>query len=218
MAKFICFANQKGGVGKTTLTMLCANALSNPPFNKSVCVVDADVQQSYSQARYIDTQLTAELPYPVRSMNTQQIEQAIETLEEYDFVFLDTQGKIDEASQLRHQENAKILLLSDIVFVPITQGNFGVDASVNFLKHVNSLRKLKPSLQVFGVVNMFQSRTKDGTSLLEELAIVSATFGIPILKKQLNHLTIYRNVDTINSLYSKDNFKSFFDEFYHVIK
>ena len=36
MAKFIVFGNQKGGIGKTTLTILTATGLSQAPFNKKI--------------------------------------------------------------------------------------------------------------------------------------------------------------------------------------
>ncbi len=218
MARFICFANQKGGVGKTTLTALCANALSLPPFSKSVCVVDADRQKSFSKARNIDERLTSNIPYKVLEMSSSEIVTNIDSLEDFDFVFIDVQGKIDEGLNIKQQDSAKIFLLSDFIFIPFVSGSFGTDASIDFLKHLLTLRDVKPQLAVFGVLNMFQSRTKESKALLDEMKVISRVFNINCLKATVGNLSAYRNVDTITSLYSKDNFKLFFDEFYEVIK
>ena len=50
----IVFANQKGGVGKSTLCLLLANYLVY--WKKNVCVIDTDLQQSASLQRQIDEQ------------------------------------------------------------------------------------------------------------------------------------------------------------------
>ena len=213
MARFICFANQKGGVGKTTLTALCANALSLPPFNKSVCVVDADRQKSFSTARSIDEKLTHKLPYKVVEMTSKEVVANVDDLEAFDFVLVDVQGKIDEGLSIKQQDNAKIFLLSDFIFIPFVSGSFGTDASIDFLKHLIALRDVKPSLTVWGVLNMFQSRTKESKALLDEMKVIGRVFNIDYITVPLGNLSAYRNVDTITSLYSKDNFKLFFDEF-----
>lgn len=219
MARFICFANQKGGVGKTTLTALCANALSLPPFNKSVCVVDADKQKSFVKARSIDERLTDKQPYTVIELSSNDIIEKIDDLEKFDFVFIDIQGKIDDGLALKQQDNTKVFLLSDIIFVPFVSGSFGTDASIDFLKHLITLREAKPSLLVYGVLNMFQSRTKESKALLDEVKVITRVFNISFLKSTISSLSAYRNIDTVTSLYAtKDNFKEFFDEFFEAIK
>ena len=50
--KIIVFANQKGGVGKSTLCILLANYLSY--WKKDVCIIDTDLQQSASLQREQD--------------------------------------------------------------------------------------------------------------------------------------------------------------------
>ena len=39
------FANQKGGVGKSTCSMMAANALSQAPFDKKIFLIDGDKQK-----------------------------------------------------------------------------------------------------------------------------------------------------------------------------
>ena len=52
--KIIVFANQKGGVGKSTLCILLANYLTY--WKKDVCIIDTDIQQSATLQREQDKQ------------------------------------------------------------------------------------------------------------------------------------------------------------------
>src|SRR5574344_1869720 len=63
----VVFANQKGGVGKTTLCTLFANYLANKKEN--VLVVDADLQKSIYTQRQSDAQVYEdEPPYEVQAI------------------------------------------------------------------------------------------------------------------------------------------------------
>lgn len=52
MAKVIVFANQKGGVGKSTLAVLSANHLSAK--GENIGIIEVDVQKSISNKRNSD--------------------------------------------------------------------------------------------------------------------------------------------------------------------
>ena len=54
MAKIISVATSKGGQGKSTTCVLLATTLSGEPFNKKVCIVDADPQKSIYNQRDFD--------------------------------------------------------------------------------------------------------------------------------------------------------------------
>ncbi len=54
IAKIISYANQKGGVGKSTLTTLTCNALSQAPYNKNILVIDSDIQGGIMSSRKMD--------------------------------------------------------------------------------------------------------------------------------------------------------------------
>ncbi len=70
--KIIVFANQKGGVGKSTLCILLANYLSY--WKKDVCIIDTDLQQSASLQREQD-RLTfgEEEPYSIQSFEVSDL-------------------------------------------------------------------------------------------------------------------------------------------------
>ena len=56
--KIIVFANQKGGVGKSTLCILLADYLAY--WKKDVCIIDTDFQQSATLQREQDRQVFGE--------------------------------------------------------------------------------------------------------------------------------------------------------------
>ena len=64
----VVFANQKGGVGKSTLCMLFANYLSWK--GKPVCIIDTDLQKTILMQRQKDVQIyDEEEPYSVQSFD-----------------------------------------------------------------------------------------------------------------------------------------------------
>ena len=60
MAKIIMFGNQKGGIGKSTLSILTANALASPKFDYKVLVIDNDMQRSILSIRQYDEEIVDE--------------------------------------------------------------------------------------------------------------------------------------------------------------
>jgi len=100
------FANQKGGVGKSTCTMLVANTLSQAPFKHSVFVVDSDKQRSIVKKRMNDLQAYDEAsPYQVQQMTIKDFlskDTGIYKLDnEYDYILIDVPGKLDNNLRIR---------------------------------------------------------------------------------------------------------------------
>ena len=95
----IVFANQKGGVGKSTLCLLLANYLVY--WKKNVCIIDTDLQQSASLQRQIDEQqFGTEPPYAIQSFpitDTATMQQLMENAQEFDgYVLFDAPGNIKD--------------------------------------------------------------------------------------------------------------------------
>lgn len=70
----VVFANQKGGVGKSTLCILFANYLAWK--KQDVCVIDTDLQKTIKMYRKKDLELypDAEEPYEVQDFDVQDPE------------------------------------------------------------------------------------------------------------------------------------------------
>jgi len=227
------FANQKGGVGKSTCTMLAANALSQAPFDHSVFVVDSDKQRSIAKKRMSDLQAyDEESPYQVQQMTVKDFlkkDTGIYKLDtQYDYILVDVPGKLDNNLPVEQQEITKYLQIVDVLFIPFLPGGLQMDATLDFLKiaiKARSLRKkdVRP-LHIYGFVNMFEQRTLDDRFLLEELAELKDMVNLEFMETKLNRYALYRNSNTLNSFYqespkgkAEQNFKNWFNEIYKII-
>ncbi|MFK7979443.1 MAG: ParA family protein [Saprospiraceae bacterium] len=234
MSKIIIFANQKGGVGKSTCTLLAANALSQAPFENSVFIVDADKQRSIARRRMADLQVyDEESPYQVQQMTVKDFlneKTGIYKLDnDYDYVFIDVPGKLDNNLPIGQQEITKYLQFVDYLFIPFVPGAFQMDATMDFLKiamKVKSQRKGKGrDLNIYGFINLFEQRTLDDKFLLEEIEELQTMINVGFMENKLNRYALYRNTNTLISFYEKEpkvkaekNFKNWFTEFNKIIR
>lgn len=229
MSKVITFANQKGGVGKSTLTSLTASALSQEPFNYSVFVADVDQQQSLARRRLSDLQNSERIPpYKLEFKTLPQLVSELEEIDQAnDLVFIDAPGKLDASLPADRQEITKVILIADYLFIPFTPGNYAMEATLDFLKvalRIKAQRKERP-LKIFGLVNMAEPRTLDDVFLRGELEELRSVVNIEFMETPLNRYALYRAADTIESIYedeSKDKAKAKFsdwlEEFISLIK
>ena len=227
MAKIILFGNQKGGVGKSTLTMLTATALSQPPFNLDVCVLDADDQRSLFDMRQSDLgqNLEQTVPYEIRPVMLNDIHRDIRELDKrFHVVFIDVAGKLDLNIAADKQEIIPYLSYVDMLYMPFVAGNFNVEASAKYLKtvlHVQLSRQLSARpLKVFGLVNMFRERSRVNNFLLDDIQNLRTVVDIQFMETHLRDYALFKESDTLKSLYSensndaaKANFRNWIDEF-----
>ena len=230
MGKIILFGNQKGGVGKTTLTALCAAALSGEPFKKSVYVADLDNQQSLIRRRLADLKNFEGIPpYKVEAKTITELLADINDLDKkHDLIFVDSAGKLDANLPIEQQEITKLLLLADFVFIPIPAGNYALDSTLDYLRFAMKVkaRRTERPLQIIGLVNMAESRTIEDKLLNEDIAEVQAMIpALRVMAQPLNRYTLYRSIDTLTSIYepgaqerAKANFATWLNEFYNIIK
>lgn len=230
MSKIIVFGNQKGGVGKSTIATLCANALSQNPFRLKVCIIDTDRQKSIVEARDFDAEdYTGDLPYHVFNMDLPTLQEEIYKLDkEYDLIFIDTAGRLDINLDIRQQEITKALMYADFLFIPFRAGNFNLDATLEYLKMVVKLSQLRATterpLKFWGFINMFRDRSKTNTDLILEIENLKSA-GIEFMSTRLRNYTLFEDINTLDSLYdvnstdkAKLNFTVWLNEFIKILK
>ena len=232
MSKIIAIGNQKGGTGKTTVTCLLANALSQAPFNLKIFVADCDPQQSIIRRRLADQKQTSEpAPYKVAFFNTLSEMQAdIERLDkENDVLFLDLPGRMDTWRPAEQQETARFLQYVDVLLIPFCPGNYTLESTLDYLRTVLKIAHIRQDnprpMSVLGFVNLYEGgRTVDDKALLEEVAEIQVLTKIKFLETRLQRYALFRATDTLTSFFDpadKDraaqNFSKFVTEFKKTI-
>jgi chromosome partitioning protein len=231
MSKIIMIGNQKGGVGKTAVSTMAATALCQSPFNLKTCVIDLDNQKSVIRSRKFDLRAyqTEEVPFQVLDYGIADLQKNIAQLDkEYQLIIIDVAGKLDNTQPFEVQEISKALMYVDCLFIPFVAGNYNLESTIDyfkFIKTVQQQRAIQPRpLKVFGFVNMFRGRSRANSFLSEDLELLQKTENLVMLDTALNDYALFREADTITSIYdagssetAKVNFLNFINELLTVI-
>lgn len=175
----VTFANQKGGVGKTTLCMLFANYLVKKKYN--VLVLDVDRQRSILAQRRSDASAFTdqEEEYNIEECDIESLENAqmmIEQAKSIDgIILLDTPGNVTEDGLIPIFKN------SDVIICPYQYEKRCLESTGVFIQVVEKLKSMfsdmKPKL--FYVPNNVDIRigTKDEIELWSETDSIFQKFG-----------------------------------------
>lgn len=141
-SKIIVVANQKGGVGKSTVCMALANYLA---LEQSCCVggiIDTDPQQSVKKRRKSDKEQSEGTPvcspYEVTEFNLnnyQRIPELIEALRKKGMPYI-----FDTPGNMKHQGLVSLLALADYIIVPFNYDALVLASTVQFLIFWNNLK------------------------------------------------------------------------------
>lgn len=229
MSTIVAFGNQKGGVGKSTVLTLVANALAQPPFDVRLCVVDTDPQRSLVEARAFDLEEGEEHPYPILGMSVEELQDRIYELDQsYDLILLDTAGRLDHSVPVEQQQITRALMFADYLFIPFRAGSFNLEASMEYLRMANTLQELRAGkerpLQYVGFLNFYKDRSRSNAFLVSEIEHLQSQ-GIRFMNCRLRHYSLFEEIDTLTSLYNvnttnkaKLNFTVWLNEFFKLIK
>ena len=233
MAKILMFGNQKGGVGKSQVSIMTATALSLPPFNLKTCIVDIDNQKSVVRIRAVDLHCyppETVPPFDVLNLRASELQKQVGQLDrEYDVLIIDAAGKLDNDEPIESQEITKALMYVDLLLMPFVAGNHNLTATFDyfqFVRRVQEIRQLQArNLRVYGFVNMYRSRSRVNTFLLSDIADLKQSEQLNMMQTYLNDYALFKEADTITSIYdnasndaSKANFSAFINELVTIIQ
>lgn len=165
----VTFANQKGGVGKTSLSVTFANYLVMKGVR--VVVIDCDFQHSILKCRKADLKHYGEelIPYEVWSHEPNSSEAMITLIEKLhndpgiDVVLMDSPGS------LKADGLVPMFVNSDIIAVPFHYDLVTVPSTASFLMFLDRLRKAVGSrmkARLFIIPNLHDNRVGKRTELL----------------------------------------------------
>lgn len=136
--------NQKGGVGKTTLSVSIAHNLSIRAAPEDVLLVDADPQQSalsWSEVR------EAELPFAVIGMAKNTLHRDLKAIsQKYKHVIIDGPPRVTDLAR-------SCILASDVVIIPCTPSPYDVWASSETVQLVKEASVYKETLKYGFAIN-----------------------------------------------------------------
>lgn len=136
----IVFANQKGGVGKSTLCMSFANYITKEKNIQDVTVIDTDPQKTIIMKRKtdIDKYSKSYAPYKVMSFSLDDVdavENMMSTIKEVGNPFL-----FDTPGMMKLQGLLVLLAFCDYIICPTHFDNLSISATSEFLIYIEKLR------------------------------------------------------------------------------
>ena len=181
-AKIIAVVNQKGGAGKTTLSMQMAGTLGR--WKKKVLVIDADPQATATRwaASASDEQPFLASVSGLSAAGDKVHREAKKFINDYEYIIIDCPPAADSPVP------QSALLIADLALVPVIPSPLDLWASVGIGKVIESLQDINEELISRIVVNQCQPNT----TLAREALEILPQYGIPLTETKLHQRTAYR--------------------------
>jgi cellulose biosynthesis protein BcsQ len=203
---FVTLANQKGGVGKSTLTVLLASALHE--MGLRVAIVDCDYQRSIYNHRQRDLSAppapdaASTTPYPVLQSAPGDVFQVVEPLvDTMDYVFMDMPGTFQDKGIL------SILGLADYILIPFSASHYDLDSTIESIEQISRLaEKLAETgkqTRIALVANKF-AKTNTNADMIDFVGSLARIRQLTLFQTRIRQLEDYkRALSTLRALPAK---------------
>jgi len=165
------FLNQKGGVGKTTLSLNFSGGLARS--GRDVLFVDADPQGTALKWNALrgDSAPFSILAYPEAGLHKEIIKQA----KKYDDIVIDGPPRVTALAR-------SVILASDLVVIPVQPSAADVWATHEIFDIFEELESIIDKQHSCFVVN----RAKSGTNLAKEVGEALGSFGTSVAQTRVH--------------------------------
>ncbi|MFU8797535.1 MAG: ParA family partition ATPase [Gammaproteobacteria bacterium] len=170
--------NQKGGVGKTTLSLSIAHELARQTSVEEVLVVDADPQQSslnWSEVR------EGKLPFTVIGFSKKSLHRDLPQLaKNYTHIIIDGPPRVTELAR-------SCIMASDVVLIPCTPSPYDVWASSETVELIKEASVYKEKLKGVFTINRKITNTAIGRDVVDSLNEMQ----LPVLSSHISQRVIF---------------------------
>lgn len=180
----ISFLNQKGGVGKTTLSTNVASCLALE--GKKVLLIDADPQKSSMDWANIRQ---GERKFNVVSLPTPTIHKEVELLKpNYDYIIIDAPGNLSNVTR-------SVIVASDNIIIPVLPSPYDIWAADDIITTIKDVKEIASNVNpnVYFLINQKIANTTLAKDALESLQ----SYNIPILTTEIYRRMIYAKTANI---------------------
>lgn len=206
----VSFLNQKGGVGKTTLSGNVAYGLHLRGFK--VILIDSDPQQTTLTWNNIRSGEGNELPFNVIATNANSLKQLTERLiknDGYNFVIIDGAPRMTDLARAA-------IIASDLIVMPMQPSGADIWATNELKNIIEEAKHFKPSIISAVLINRIFSNTKLSKEILVNLQENDWSFFDTVIKQRQIYaaaisegLTIYEMPSNKDA---KDEIENLIDE------
>ncbi len=198
----ITFAQQKGGVGKTTLAIAFANYLVLTK-NKKVNVYDFDFQRSFYSKWEEDEELNQEPSlYQVKALensNAFLVEDFVKMKESEEIFLFDLGGTIDD-------EYMEVLMYSDILIIPFEYSEITTKSTMMFISMLGAIESSAELVFLRSKMDKgYNYKTQEHTD--KQLELYGKILPAPIYKRNEMQSISTRRLTYIQKKAVKDTFE-----------
>lgn len=213
MTRVISVANQKGGVGKTTIGLHLANCLS---IDKGLKVVylDCDHQESAKDFRQFEKSAYDDNPpYQIEQVAPKYIAQEVKYYAKtHDVIFID----IPRITNAQDEQIGTMLAVCDSILIPFKAGDLEGLSMKRFSKIIKDLANYKASkdfdFTYYAFHNLKRNKIEDKSAKK-----FMVHYDIPVFESTLSDVVSISRVSTFESILStkegRNRFESFYKEF-----